>query len=97
MLAITCPVCQTKISLQKVLADKKVECPACGQLTPVPGAAQPAHMGDWVLTPLPDSSGNVEAPSPAPAAKDPPTHPPPGSAGRSNRPGALEAFLRTGG
>src|SRR5438552_935235 len=79
MLAITCPVCQTNISIKKDLADKKVHCPACGQLTPVPGAGQPALMGDWILTPMPDSCSHAAAPSAEVEVSHAPTDPPLGT------------------
>src|SRR5438132_1056378 len=76
MIAIACPVCQTKIALKKTSPSNRVQCPVCGQLTPVPGSGQPAGMGDWILTPMPESCGGLEAQSPEANFNDSRTDPP---------------------
>jgi WD40 repeat protein len=94
MLAFACAFCHKKLSVADDLAGKKVKCPLCGQVTPVPAAvASPVASAPTVAAP-------GQSPPPPPV-KEEVTQPPPSASdvtssshsGEPEHAASLTAFL----
>src|SRR5262245_11532964 len=104
MIAFACVSCQKRLSVKDEFAGKKVKCPGCGNVMPVPDQAVASSATLEQPRPLPSSPlkpESREVPPAPPTSTEPPTPPPPdllevkgsSNADTSNHDASLTDFL----
>jgi predicted RNA-binding Zn-ribbon protein involved in translation (DUF1610 family) len=76
MIAFSCPTCHKKLTIQEVLAGKKVRCPGCGQTMIVPAAAAVSSSAEGTLPLAPPAPAGGHDDPPRPSISEAPTQAP---------------------
>src|SRR5438270_9381106 len=77
MIAFACASCNKKLVVNDEAAGKKVKCPGCGQVMPVPSPAVASPSASAQPRTLPSASVNAESRQVPPSRTGLPTPPPP--------------------